>query len=326
MRYLGKKFIFYFVALWAAVTLNFWLPRLMPGNPVLILQAKFKGHLDPAALQAFARAFGLDTHATLIVQYLHYLGQLFTGHLGISFAYFPQSVVSVLAETAPRTLFLVGLSTVVSFGIGTLLGIVSAWRRGSLFDSLSPMITAFLASFPYFWLALLLLYFFAFELGWFPTGGAYSGTDSAWTFSNFGDILYHSILPAITIVITSVGGWLLSMRNNMVSVLNQDFLTVAKAKGLREWRIMLMYSARNAILPNITGFTMALGFVVSGAILTEVVFSYPGLGYTLFQAVQSDDYPLMQGCLLLIAVAVLCANFLTDLLYVWLDPRARSQN
>jgi peptide/nickel transport system permease protein len=325
MSYLGRKVAFYLVALWAAITLNFALPRMMPGNPVELIMARFKGRVNPAAIHAFTLALGLQQHKPLIAQYFQYLDQLIHGNLGISIVYFPEPVIKVILQALPWTLFLVGFATVISFILGTLLGIIASWRRRSFFDLIVPTAFTFTATLPYFWLALVLLYILAFHLGMFPLGHAYSGSDNSWAPSNWGDIIYHTTLPALTIVITSIGGWLLGMRNNMINIMGQDFVTIARAKGLKEWRIVLKYAARNAILPNITGFGMSLGFLVSGAVLTEVVFSYPGLGYTLYQAVGAEDYPLMQGTLLFIAIAVLLANFLVDLLYVRLDPRSRKE-
>ncbi len=323
LRYLLRRAAFYAVALWAAVTLNFALPRMMPGNPMQVLVAKFRGRINPDALYAYAKLFGLDRHVSLWAQYWQYIGQLLHGNLGVSLGLYPETVSAALMQALPWTLFLLGLSTLISFILGTLLGMVSAWRRGSFLDAVAPTVFTLTGSFPYFWLALLLLYFFAFQLPWFPLGHAYGSSTSGWSFANLPDILYHAVLPALTIVVTSIGGWLLSMRNNMINTLSEEYVKVAKAKGLSDRRIMMTYAARNAILPNVTSFALSLGFILSGAILTEVVFSYPGLGYTLFQAVGNMDYPMMQGALLLIALAVLVANFIADLVYVKLDPRAR---
>jgi peptide/nickel transport system permease protein len=319
--YLIRRVIFYFLALWAAITLNFLLPRLMPGNPALLMIARYKGKLTPAALHAFEAAFGFATRGSLVSQYGQYLGQLVHGNLGLSIAYFPEPVSQVIGTALPWTLFLVGLATVISFVVGTLLGIWSAWNRGRAVDTWLPTISTFTSAFPYFWFALLCAYVFGFVLNWFPTSHAFSGGHSAFSLANLPDIAYHAVLPAFTIVVSSIGGWLLGMRNNMVATLAEDHIVLAQAKGLPRRRVMYTYAARNAILPNLTGFAMSIGFVVGGALLTEIVFSYPGLGYTLLVAVQSEDYPLLQGALLVIAVAVLLANFVAELAYGWLDPR-----
>jgi peptide/nickel transport system permease protein len=324
MRFLGRRLLFYAVAAWAAVTLNFVLPRLMPGNPAAILIARFRGRLTPVALHSLEVMFGLDRRQSLPLQYVHYLGQMLRGQFGTSIAFFPEPVRTVIGEALPWTLFLVGLSTVISFLAGTLLGVWSAWRRGSLLDALLPTASTLLSAFPYFWLAMVLLYLLAFRLGAFPTMHAY-GRPPAWTLRSALDILDHAALPAGTIVLSSVGGWLLSMRNNLIAVLGEDYMVMARAKGLPVRRIVFSYAARNAILPNFTSFALSLGFVVGGALLTEVVFSYPGLGFTLFQAVESEDYPLMQAIFLIIALSVLLANLLADGVYALLDPRVRQQ-
>jgi len=325
MRYLLRRIGFYLVALWAALSLNFLIPRLMPGDPVLLLVGRLQGQVDPRAIQALRLQFGLN-NSSIGSQYVTYLGDLLHGNLGISITYFPTPVSQVIGLGLRWTLVLVGVSAILSFFIGTLLGTMAAWKRGSWIDStFSPLLT-FLSAVPYFWLALIVLYLLGFVLKWFPLTGAYSldvtpGLSGAFLAS----AVYHAILPAATIVISSIAGWMLGMRNAMLTTLSEDYVLMAQAKGLTDRRVMLIYAARNAILPNITGFALSLGFVIGGALLTEIVFSYPGLGYILLQGVQSDDFPLMQGIFLLIAVAVLCANFLADICYSVLDPRVRQE-
>jgi peptide/nickel transport system permease protein len=213
---------------------------------------------------------------------------------------------------------------VVSFTIGTLLGVVTAWWRRGWIDSWLPSTLVFLGAFPYFWLAMVALYVLGFTLGWFPLGHAY-GDDATPAFSAafLGDVLRHAAMPVATVVLVTLGGWLLQMRNTMIAVLGSDFVNLAHAKGLRPSRVALRYAARNALLPSVTGFGMALGFVLGGSLLTEIVFSYPGQGYLLVQAVRNQDYPLMQGIFLFITMAVLGANLLVDFVYLWLDPRTR---
>jgi peptide/nickel transport system permease protein len=182
----------------------------------------------------------------------------------------------------------------------------------------------FTAALPYFWLALLFLYFLAYVYHWFPLAHAYStGLSPRWTFPFVWNVIRHGLLPAGTIVISSVGGWMIGMRNNMIQTLGEDYITFAEARGLKRWRLMFQYAGRNAILPSLTSFAMSLGFVVGGALLTEMVFSYPGVGLQLLVAVQNEDYPLMQGLFLIIALAVLIANFIVEMLYGRLDPRTR---
>jgi peptide/nickel transport system permease protein len=325
MRYLLRRIGFYAVALWAALTLNFLIPRLMPGDPVSVFLARLQGRIDPRAVNALRLQFGV-TNDSLWTQYWRYLGDLFHGNLGLSISYFPTPVTQVISQSILWTLGLVGLSAILSFVLGTLLGVIAAWKRGSWFDrTLAPLLTFFQAI-PYFWLALILLFVLSFVLKIFPLSGAYDlDLDPGLTPDFIGSVLQHAFLPALTIVISSIAGWMLGMRNAMLTTLAEDYVLMAQAKGLSERRVMLMYAARNAILPNVTGFAISLGLVVSGALLTEIVFSYPGLGFTLLNAVQASDYPLMQGIFLVIACAVLAANFLADILYVVLDPRTRQE-
>jgi peptide/nickel transport system permease protein len=322
MRFILRRLAFYLVTLWIAVTLNFLIPRLLPGNPVDIMMGKMRGNVSPGTFKALTAALGF-TNQNLFGQYLTYLWNLVHLNFGLSYAYFPTPVVTIIRQDLPWTLFLFGMATVIAFTLGTTLGIVSAWRRGSVLDSTLPPIMLFLSSFPYFWIALLLLYVFGITLGWFPNAHAYTVLNLSWPV--IGTIIYHSILPATTIVIASTGGWLLGMRNVMVSILAEDYITLAEAKGLSDKRVMLMYAARNAIIPSITGFAMSLGFVVGGVVLVETVFSYPGVGFDLVNAASNDDFPLLQALLLCIVVAVLVANFIADIALVRLDPRIRAE-
>ena len=326
MRYLYRRLSFYLVALWAAVTLNFAIPRLMPGNPAEVFLAahyqQFQG--DPHSLQTIEAVLGVS-HDPMPVQYWHYLLALMHGDLGISTSFYPAHVSTVIAQSLPWTIFLVGLASIIAFVLGTGLGIVTAWRRGGFLDGILPPLTLLASSFPYFFLALVLLYVLAFNLTLFPTSHAYtSGSVPAFAPAFIGDVFYHALLPACTVVIVAIGGWLLGMRNTMINTLAEDYITMAQARGLSDRRVMLAYAARNALLPQVTAFAMALGFLVGGQVLVEFVFSYPGVGYTLATAVGNEDYPLVQALLLIITVAVLVANLVADLVYVRLDPRVRT--
>jgi peptide/nickel transport system permease protein len=323
VHYILRRLGFYALAGWAALTLNFFLPRLMPGDPATALFGRFRGQLSPEAMEALREAFGV-TDAPLWKQYATYLTHVLKGDLGISAAYFPAPVSEVIGTGLVWTIFLAGSAVVISFAIGTLLGIAAAWWRRGWVDNILPPALIFLGAFPYFWLAMVALYVLGFTLGWFPLGHAY-GDDLtpgfSWTFLS--DVVRHSALPIGTVVLATLGGWLLSMRNTMIAVLGSDYVNLAWAKGIAPHRVILRYAARNALLPSVTGFGMALGFVLGGSLLTEIVFSYPGQGYLLVQAVRNQDYALMQGIFLVITLAVLGANFLVDLVYLWLDPRTR---
>lgn len=324
MRHLLRRTGFYLIALWASITLNFLIPRLAPGDPAQTLLARFQGKIQPQALHALEIDFGIS-HDPLWVQYGQYLNQLVHGNLGLSITYFPTPVATVLGQDLPWTLILVGISVALSATLGTLLGVIVAWKRGAWVDIFPPLLT-FLSAIPYFWLALIALYVFGFTLNWFPLNGGYDlSLTPGWTPDFIVSAIQHALLPAITIVIASISGWMLGMRNAMITTISEDYVLMAEAKGLPERRVMMAYAARNAILPNITSFSLALGFVVGGALLTEIVFSYPGIGFALLQAVQNSDYALLQAVFLLIVVAVLGANFLADLLYTALDPRVRQE-
>jgi peptide/nickel transport system permease protein len=287
--------------------------------------ARFQGRMRPEELQALREAFGF-TEAPLLQQYFTYLTHALRGDFGTSISAFPSPVTTVIATGLIWTLLLGGVALLLSFLIGNLLGVISAWRRGGLLDSALPPILIFVGSFPYFFLAMAALFFLAFQFGWFPLRHAYSDRLAPALNTEFmGSVLLHLVLPAGTIMLVSIGGWMLGMRNNMIGVLAEDYVTFAEAKGLPQRRVMFNYAARNALLPNITALGMSVGFILSGQILTEVVFSYPGLGYLFFKAVSNLDYPLLQGLFLMLTLAVLVANLIIDLLYVRLDPRVRGQ-
>jgi peptide/nickel transport system permease protein len=327
MLFIARRIGFYIVALWAAMTFNFLLPRLMPGKPIDAFYAKYRDEIahNPHFLDSLKAELGVPT-TPLWQQYLVYFGNTLHGNFGISYSYYPTPVIDVIRQTLPWTLFLAGTATILTFALGTFLGIVVAWRRGGFLDNVLPPVTMFGSAFPSFFLALLLLYVLAFQHGWFPLEHSYSGeTDIGMNSAFLKDAIDHAMLPVLVIVLTGTGGWLLNMRNVMINTLAEDFIAMAQAKGLSDFRVMMMYAARNAILPNLTGFAIALGYTVGGLTLVETVFSYPGVGFTLVTASLGSDYPLVQALLMLIVVAVLLANFIVDLVYVRLDPRARSQ-
>ncbi len=327
MRHLLRRILFYLGAVWASVTMNFFIPRLAPGDPIQLMignMEKAGVKPTPDMVQSLAASLGLDTTDPLWVQYFKYLGQLLHGDFGRSFTNFPTPVANILGQGIMWTIGLGTIAVVIGFVLGCLIGMLTAWKRGTFIDStLSPALT-FLSAIPPFWLALIVVYIFGFTLRWFPFSNGYDiyGT-IGWNWDFISSVINHGFLPALTLVISSLAGWMLVMRNSMVGVLSDDYVLMANAKGLKQGRVLLAYAARNAILPNIANFALALGFVVSGQVLTEIVFSYPGIGDALFQAVTNRDYPVIQAAFLLIALGVLGANFLADLLYAALDPRVR---
>jgi peptide/nickel transport system permease protein len=323
MRFIFRRLAFYLLALFISLSINFFLPHLMPGDPATIMFGRFQGRLPAETLEAMKIAFGF-VEGSLWDQYIAYLQHAIRFDFGISIYRFPAPVNTVISTGLAWTVLLGSVALAFAFVIGTFLGILASWRRGSMVDSITTPVLMFINSFPYFWLSMLLLLVFSIILEWFPLGHAYNVEIlPGWNLTFVGSVMKHLLLPAFTIVFISVGGWMLSMRNTMITTLEEDYVTMAEAKGLPQNRIMLRYAARNAMLPNFTSFGIALGFVISGSLLTEVVFTYPGLGYLLFQAVSSQDYPLLQGLFLMITIAVLTANLIVDLLYVRLDPRVR---
>ncbi|MHB8599465.1 MAG: ABC transporter permease [Ktedonobacteraceae bacterium] len=326
MRHLLRRVGFYLVALWAAVTFNFIIPRLMPGDPAEAYIAKLQTQqVTRQQIDAIRELFGVNPNIPLWKQYLDYLTSLLHGNLGIATSQFPTPVVEILRQSLPWTIGLVGVAVILSFLIGTLVGMIIAWRRGSWYDTMIPPILTFLSAVPYFWMALGLVYVFGVGLNWFPTDSGYDvfNVTPGWSSDFIMSVAQHAILPVITLVIGSLAGWVLTMRNTMITTLSEDYVLMAQAKGLSERRVMFNYAARNAILPSITSFSISLGLVVSGSLLTEIVFNYPGIGFALYKGVQADDYALVEGCFLVIALAVLIANFLSDLVYTFLDPRVR---
>jgi peptide/nickel transport system permease protein len=314
--------------LWAALTINFFIPRFMPGSPLQALRDRTRNKLSTQALQEMLTAFGYKPHENIWWQYLDYLRDMFTGNWGISIgSTLGEPVTTLVGQALPWTLGLVGVATIVAFILGTVVGIVAGWRRGGTLDAVLPSVFVVTSALPYFWVGLLLILVLSvWTGGLLPSDFNYDTSLQPGLNSTFIlDVLTHAILPGLTIVITSVGGWVLTMRNNMITTLAEDYVRMGRAKGLSNRRIMYGYAARNAFLPNLSGFAMSLGFVISGAILVEYVFNYPGLGYLLYNAVQNTDYPLMQTLFMLFTVAVLVAGLLCDFATAWLDPRARAK-
>jgi len=329
VRYLLRRLGFFVVTLWAALTLNFFIPRMMPGNPVQALRDRTHNKLSPAALQEMLTSYGYKPNQNWFVAYLDYLGNMFTGRWGVSIggSSLGEPVTKIIGQALPWTLGLVGLATVIGFVLGTLAGIVAGWRRGSRLDAVLPSVMVVTSALPYFLVGLLLILFFSIWInGFLPSDFNYDPSiPPGFSTAFIGDVLSHGLLPALTIVITSVGGWVLTMRNNMITTLAEDYVRMGRAKGLTNRRIMFNYAARNAFLPNLSGFAMSVGFVISGAILVEYVFNYQGVGYLLYNSVQNTDYPLMQVLFMLFTVAVLVSVLLCDFATAWLDPRARAK-
>ena len=329
MPYLLRRLGFFLLTLWAALTLNFFIPRFMPGSPLQALRDRTHNKLSPAALEQMLTSYGFKPDENVVVQYLDYLKNMVTGQWGISIgATLGEPVTRIVRQALPWTLGLVGVTTVLAFLLGSLIGVVAGWRRGSRLDSLLPPAFVVTSALPYFWVGLLLILVFSvWTGGLLPSDFNYdSGLQPAFTPAFVFSVFSHALLPAATILITSIGGWILTMRNNMITTLAEDYVRMGRAKGLSDRRIMTAYAARNAMLPNLSGFAMSLGFVIAGSILVEYVFNYPGLGYLLYNSVQNTDYPLMQALFMLFTVAVLVAVLVCDIAIAILDPRSRERD
>ena len=325
MRYFALRAGYFLLTLWAAITLNFLIPRLQPGDPAELMVRKLAGkdaELDPAKIQAMRTMLGAP-EGNLFDQYIAYLGQLSRGDFGVSYTYFPTPVTDVIMKALPWTLVLVGVTLLISFVVGMVLGAMAAWKRNSMFDSVVTLGSTFIGTLQSFWIALLLLFAFGYILGWFPTSGGYDASTPGLNLEFLVDAAYHSVLPAAVLLLLTPIGWILGMRNTMIMNLGEDYFRLAKAKGVPDRQVALRYAARNALLPSITGFAMALGGILGGQLLIEQTFDYPGLGRIMGQAAMSKDYPLLQALLLFTIVGTLLANLVADLLYGVLDPRAR---
>jgi peptide/nickel transport system permease protein len=327
MRWLLRRLGFTVFAIWVALTLSFLLPRLMPGDPIGgILQ-----HLSPAQIQSNPgiiekyRALVGGGHQSIWAAYTQYLHRVYSLDFGISTSNYPTKVSEVVARTLPYSLVLVGVAFLLSFIVGITIGMVAAWRRGKAIDSVFVPVFMALSAFPAYFTGLLIVYFLGLKLGWFPIQHAYSNDvipGANWAF--IGSAIRHGILPALTIVLAFAGGWVLNMRTVMINTISEDYVAMAHAKGLRDHRVMTRYAARNAILPPLNGFAAQFATAVGGVIFVELVFSYPGAGYTLQQAALGNDYPLTQALFLVFALCPIIANFVMDLFNLILDPRVRA--
>jgi peptide/nickel transport system permease protein len=323
MAFLLRRLAFYLAAFLVAATINFFLPRLMPGDPIQIMFASAGSELSLENLNALKLTFGF-IDAPLGEQYLRYLQSVFTGDLGRSIKYFPLPVTELLGRALIWTLALMGIATLISFSLGTFMGVVAAWNRGKPVDSAISLTAIFSSSVPAVVVSLIVLFVFAYTLGWFPNGYAADPLiDPAWNWQYISSVLYHGTLPMLTLVIVLSGGFAVTMRNNMIYLLGEDYIVMARAKGLADSRVMLMYAARNALLPTVSSLAIAIGTILGGSLVTEVVFNYPGLGNMLYQAIIARDYPVIQGQLLIMTGAMLVSNFVVDLSYVLLDPRLK---
>src|ERR687888_2411012 len=327
MRWFARRLGFYVFAIWVALTINFLLPRLMPGDPI----AGLLQHLTPAQIQAnpgivqeFETLLG-GTHNSIWHDYVTYLHRIAHFDFGISTSNYPTPVSEVVGRTLPYSMFLVGVAFLLAFLLGTGVGMVAAWRRGGAVDSVGVPVFMALSAFPAFFTALLGLYLFGLKLHWFPIQHAYdNGIVPGFNWTFLSSALRHAELPILVIVSAYAFGWVLNMRTVMINTIGEDYVAMAHAKGLRDRRVMMRYAGRNAILPPLNGFAALFASAVGGLVFIEYIFSYPGAGYTLQQAVLGNDYALAQAILVVLAVCVILANLVMDLFNLVLDPRVRS--
>jgi peptide/nickel transport system permease protein len=327
VRALARRLGVYLLAAWVAITVSFLLPRVVPGNPVAgaVARASQSGNCNSQCVIAVEEQLGFNVHTSLWDQYVSYIGNLFHGDLGHSWSE-NASVGSLILSYLPWTLGLLVIATTLSFVGGTMLGTLIAWRRGSWVDWVMPAATFFQAV-PYFFLAFVLVLVVGQTgtmLKWFPSLFAYDiyVVTPGWNLPYIESVLSHAILPVATLVLASIAGFTFAMRNQVLTTMDDDFVLVAQAKGLPT-RTVIWYAARNALLPVVSNFTIALSLVVAGQILVEIVFNYPGIGFHLYDALGKLDYSLVQGIFVVITLVVLAANLLADVIYVMIDPRAR---
>jgi peptide/nickel transport system permease protein len=327
LTYVGRRFVNLLVVLWIAGTLNFAIPRLMPGDPIeqafLALEVRGGPSQDVTALKAsYEEKLGLDQ--PVIVQYANYWIGVATLDLGVSVVKYPAKVTSVIGPSIPWTLGLLGMSTIIAFVIGTLLGAFLAWPRSArILHFLAPLFMV-LSAMPYYLLALILISIFAVGLRIFPPAGGYSPTLILGpNLKSVFDVAYHAILPSISIVLGAIGFWAIGMRALMVGVLGEDYIVYAESKGLKPRRVFLRYGLRNSLLPQVTALAIVLGTVVSGAILVEAIFAYPGLGGLLVASIIGKDIFVINGIVTILIVTLGIAVFTIDLLLPVLDPRIR---
>lgn len=330
LGYVLRRVANFILVVFLAVTVNFMIPRLLPGDPVeqklssLMATSSGQSFDISAMVEAYREKFGLDQ--PLWQQYVNYWNDLLHFELGYSLANYPETVAQTISSALPWSIGLAGTATVLSFLIGSLLGGILAWPRFPRWTRRVTPLLMIVSAVPYFLIGFLLIYFLAVILHLFPAGGGYQfGRTLNFDLATLGNIVHHAILPATSIIIAGIGSWALGMRGMVISILGEDYITLARAKGLGERHIFFRYGVRNSLLPQTTALALALGYVVSGAVLVEVIFAYPGIGFKLYQAIQTKDYFVIQGIVLVLILAVALNLLIMDLIYPLLDPRISYQ-
>ncbi len=308
-RYLIRRLLTIIVVLWAVATLTYLMVHVSPGDAaeLIIIQTYGVEAVSPEALATVTQKFDLDR--PFLEQYGEWLAGVFTGNFGISYKY-NRPVIDMLAARIPNTVYLGSVSLLIAIVLGIPFGIISAIRRNGIIDHVTRLITLFLSSFPGFWVGLMLVIIFSIQLGWFPTSGLNKPTSI--------------VLPAITLSIGTTASITRMMRTSMLDVLGQEYMTVARAKGLSRWKIIVKHGLRNALPPIITVIALAIGHILGGAVVIETIFAWPGVGDLFNNAVLSKDLPMIEGCVILMAFGYAFANLVADVIYAWVDPRVKN--
>jgi len=315
------------MAILFSITITFFLVRLMPGNPIssLLFQYIEEYRLPPdKAMDMVSALFAVNLKEPLWLQYIKYIYNVFRGDLGFSLTSYGTPVMVLIAYALPWTVFVVSLSLILSFAIGITLGMIMAYRRGGLLDNALSLYASVIASFPSYVIGILLLVFLSIQLGIFPRGGCYAtGVTPGFTMEFISSVFYHAALPVLSYVVTTMGSWALVMKSSTLSVLGEDYVMAAEARGLKKRRIAFSYVGRTAILPLFTSLLINMGAMFGGSIFIETIFLYRGMGYLISRSLSLFDYPVLQGCLNIVIIAVIMANFIADMLYSKIDPRIR---
>lgn len=319
VKYYAKKILQYFIVLLVAITLNFLLPRIMPGDPVKYMVGEDYVYMTVEERDALREEHGLND--PVLVQYGRYLGNLLRGDLGYSYQS-GREVSEMIGEKIPWTLLLSGINIVLTTVAGVVLGTIAAWKHGSKLDLFLNNLMAFFKSMPSFWIGMILIAVFGVSLGWFPVYGAQSAYARLTGLDKVLDIAHHLVLPEITLLVISVTSIFVTMRFSMIGVLGEDYIVMARMKGLTERAIKYKHGMRNALIPVVTIVMMNMGYILGGATVIETVFAYPGMGRLLYDSVIGRDYPLIQGCFLISTLCVVAANIIADFLYPLIDPKA----
>jgi len=329
-KWVLERTIMLVIVILFALLINFIIPRLSPGDPIGATLARLRSYgltlKSEEIVNQYKELFGLDRD--VFTQFIFYVREVLRGNLGYSISSFPAKVEDIILRSLPWTLFLLGFSVIISWVLGTIIGGVVGWiGEKSKVTKVLSFVALSLYVTPYYILALILVFIFAYLLKWFPVSGAYSSilVLSKLDLNTLMDVIRCSLLPSLSIIISSMGWWILSMKSMITNVKYEDYMILAEAKGLSNIRIMWKYAFRNALLPQITGLALSLGNIFSGAMLTEVIFAYPGLGWILYNSIISADYPVIQGVTLLVIIGVGVATYILDIIYPLVDPRIRTK-